>query len=79
LPQLDIVIIYSQVWGIFFIVTLFFVYNLVVSLSDAYELNRGGVKIGRFFIPEHVVSLAFGFTILINFILSVGFYFVEDN
>jgi len=79
LPQLDPVIIYSQVWGIFLIVVLFFIYNLVVSQSDSYELDRCGVKLGRFFVPEHLVFLAFSFTILTTFAFAANVLFIGKN
>lgn len=67
MPQLDPVIIYSQVWGILTIAALFFAYNLVVSQSDSYESNRGAARVGRFLLPEHLVEVAFGLTILTTF------------
>jgi len=79
LPQLDPVIIYSQVWGIFLLVAIFFIYNLVVSQADSYELNRGGAKVGRFFVPEQVILLAFSLTILTTFAFAANASLLGKN
>jgi len=60
-------------------VILFFIYNLVISQSDSYELNRVGIKVGRFFVPEHLVDRVFGLTILTTFTPVSNPYFSSKS
>jgi len=48
---------FSQVWGIFLLVAIFFIYNLVVSQADSHALSRGGAKLGQFPVSAPAIRL----------------------